>query len=230
LRNRGFLEPSIIVGKYDWTVISTRDLSSLPSVEGLKSLLRSMAMLDAILSPDWQYRYYSFNARWADGEMMGSMRNGSGDDFFALFNATGCFLKGFSHESPMASDGRVWPGIYEQVPSEFSSVVKEPAFKPDDTTFCLWRRLSDPIWQRGKILFPVGEDPDGSGSLLSPLDGRPETYQKWAEGYYEVSVDLAAVQAIYRSTPLTIELVRSLNTDLTIEDLKADIQEIGYPG
>jgi hypothetical protein len=60
-------------------VISTRDLSLLPDVESLRRLWQSMAMLDAILSPDWEYRYYSFNAAWGAGEEMGSMRDGCGD-------------------------------------------------------------------------------------------------------------------------------------------------------
>ncbi len=40
----------------------------------------SLAVLDAIMSPDWQYRYYSFDAAWGDDAMMASMRNGQGDD------------------------------------------------------------------------------------------------------------------------------------------------------
>ena len=66
-------------------MISTRDLSFLPDVEQLRRLLQSMAMLDAILCPEWDLRYYSFNARWADGEQMGSMRDGCGDDLFVHF-------------------------------------------------------------------------------------------------------------------------------------------------
>jgi len=52
-----------------------------------------MAMLDAILMPEWEYRYYSFNAQRGEGEMMGSMRDGAGDEFFALFNGHGTFKR-----------------------------------------------------------------------------------------------------------------------------------------
>src|SRR3954463_3910296 len=104
-------------------MISTRNLTLLPEVDRLRALLQSMAMLDAILCPEWEFRYYSFNAAWSDGERMGSMRNGSGDHFFALFNAAGCWLKGFAHEAPMAhvpgdSTGQVWPGVLDHVPAE----------------------------------------------------------------------------------------------------------------
>ena len=36
------------------------------------------AVLDLIVSPDWDGRYYSFNSKWSENEQMGSMRNGCG--------------------------------------------------------------------------------------------------------------------------------------------------------
>ncbi len=221
-------------------MISTRDLSGLPDVDGLKRLLQSMAMLDAILSPEWQYRYYSFNSKWSRGEQMGSMRDGCGDDFFALFNKHGCFLKGFDHEAMMSPYGqkpkRVWPGVLDAVPEEFADELKQPAFSMEDTTFCIWRRYSDSGWQRGIIDFPTERpDPDGSQSLLSPLDGKPETYLAWATDYYELDEDddrsltLDAVQHVYAHRPLTAALVKSINGEVTLKELAGDITEIGYP-
>ncbi len=215
-------------------MISTRDNDGLPDVEGLRRLLQSMAVLDAIICPEWSYRYYSFNSRWASGEQMGSMRNGSGDEFFALFNAAGCFLKGLAHESPMALGGRgpgqVWPGVLDGVPEVFGTCLAEPAFSMADTTFCLWRRPGDDSWRLGPVSFPPGQDPDGSEGLLSPLDGEPETYRAWAEDYYEREIPLAGVGHIYSHGPLTLALISSLNPDLAPEDLRADVDEIGYPG
>ena len=68
--------------------ITTENLDGLPDVARLKRLLQSMAMLDAILMPEWEYRYYSFNALWGEGEMMGSMRDGAGDEFLACSTVT----------------------------------------------------------------------------------------------------------------------------------------------
>jgi hypothetical protein len=190
-------------------------------------------MLDAILSPEWECRYYSFNSRWSKGEEMGSMRDGCGDDFFALFNGAGCFLKGFAHEAPMSPYGRrpkaVWPGVLENVPAELAHCLKEPAFSIEDTTFCLWRRYSDRAWQHGAIDLPAGADPDGSVSLLSLLDGKPASYKAWAENYYERSVPLVAVRQVYAHKPLTAQLVKRLNPEVTLKELAVDIKEIGYP-
>jgi hypothetical protein len=224
-------------------MISTRDLSRLPDVDGLRRLLQSMAMLDAILSREWEFRYYSFNSRWSRGKQMGSMRNGQGDDFFALFNAHGCFLKGFAHEAPMtpyrSRPKRLWPGVLDSVPREFAACLREPAFSIEDTTFCIWRRYGDASWQRGSIEFPPGPDPDGSADLLSPLDGKPETYREWAEWYFDAPfLTVAMVRHVYRHRPLTDKLVAALTPDvvedeenphLGVADLEEDIKEIGYP-
>lgn len=214
-------------------MISTRALASLPDVDDLRALLQSMAMLDAVMSPAWDSRYYSFNARWSRGERMGSMRNGQGDDLFALFNAAGCFLKGFAHEAPMSPyrfrPKRVWPGVLDGVPAEFAACLAEPAFSMDDTTFCVWRRYGDPGWQAGPVEFPAGADPDGSEFLLSPLDGNPGSYASWAADYYGRPVDITAVQRVYAHERLTADLVEQLNPEASLEGLAADRKEIGYP-
>lgn len=224
-------------------MISTRDLSGLPAVDALKRLMQSMAVLDAVLSPEWEYRYYSFNSKWAKGEQMGSMRNGSGDDLFALFNKHGCFLKGFAHEAEMTpyreDPPALWPGLLTGVPAAFNSGLNEPAAMMENTTFCIWRRYGDTKWNRGKFVFPQLESysdgspkgPDGSVNLLSPYDTKPETYLEWASDYFSSGENLTIdhVRHVYAQKPLTTKLVREINPEITLADLKADIDEIGYP-
>lgn len=218
--------------------ISTRDLSKLPGVDALQRLMQSMAVLDAILSPEWEYRYYSFNAKWAKGEQMGSMRDGQGDDLHALFNKHGCFLKGFAHECPMTPYARrpksVWPGVLDDVPKVFARGLQQPAFTMEDTTFCIWRQYTDDRWHCGEIDFPGGDDPDGSAGLLSPFEGKPRTFLAWASDYYELDdsdrkLTLAAVRHVYAHKPLTETFVARINPDVTLAGLKADLAEIGYP-
>ncbi|MBW3635689.1 MAG: hypothetical protein KY445_04370 [Armatimonadetes bacterium] len=191
-----------------------------------------MALLDAILQPEWQYRYYSFNVHWNEGEEMASMRDGAGNDYFLLFSNAGAILKGFDHESPMspyASDPpRIWPGILERVPAVFASFLAEPAFALEATTFCIWRTSSDQKWQVGDIEFPDGDDPDGSASILTLLDGNPQNYCDWATENYEVKVNLKAVEDIFAHRPITPQIVGSLNAGLDLEDLTDDLREIGY--
>jgi hypothetical protein len=214
-------------------MISTRDLSGLPSIEYLKKLTQSLAMLDAVIEPNWEYRYYSFNSKWSANEQMASMRNGQGDEWYCLFATSWAALKGFDHESAMSPYNRepfqVWPGVLDELPEAFSSFAAEPAFSMEDTTFCVWHIPEDSGWQRGHIDFPEGPDPDGSEWMLSRLDGRPSTYHEWAEGYYEHNINLAAVLNIYGRKPLTIEIVKELNPAIVLTDVLKDAEEIGYP-
>ncbi|MEV0093724.1 hypothetical protein [Streptomyces sp. NPDC050738] len=210
----------------------------LPAIADLRDLCRSLAMLDAILSPDWESRYYSFNASWADGEEMASMRNGSGDEYSIVFSAAGAYVRGFDHESPMSpfgNDGEPWPGVVDEVPELFMPFVEESAFTDQDgvpvVTACLWRGLTDERWHHGTIDFPEGAvDPDGATSLFGLLvDRSPEAFQRFAEDYYEVSIDLAAVSQVHALQPLNQELVSLLNPEVSLADLAQDISEIGYP-
>ena len=209
------------------TKISTSNLAGLPLPGQLERLLKSLAVLDAILSPEWEYRYYSFDAKWSATETMGSMRNGSGDDLFVLFNEAGCFVKGFSHEH--WSDELRRADFYKDVPAVFTSGVSEPAFTPQNVTFCLWARHGETTWHHAVVALPTTDDPDGSEFLLSDLDGRAETYQKFAQEYYEKQIPLDAVRSIYNHIELTDEIVRSLNPDLSLADLGEELAAAGYP-
>jgi hypothetical protein len=65
--------------------------------------------------------------------------------------------------------------------------------------------------------------------MLDVLEGRPEDYKEWADWYYERSVDLDAVKAIYAHSPLSNELVVRLNPERTMDSLLEDVEQIGYP-
>lgn len=141
----------------------------LPSIADLRNLCRSQAMLDAISSPDWEGRCHCFDAGWADGEEMASMRNGSGDGYSIVFSVAGACVRGFDHEAPMSPYGNgdePWPGVIDGVAEVFKPFVEEPAFTEEDdvpvVTACLWREAADDRWRPGVIDFPAGCcDPDG---------------------------------------------------------------------
>jgi hypothetical protein len=161
---------------------------------------------------------------------MASMRNGSGDHWFAIFCQAGAALHGLAHEAPAFRPGTPWPGIFERLPAEFrANLLEEPAFTTSDSTFCLWRLSNEERWTCGPVELPPGEDPDGSAELLGILAGRPEQYVEFAADYYERDLDLGDVEAIYRHQPLSDALVRRLNPDLDMASLGNDIAEIGYP-
>jgi hypothetical protein len=206
----------------------------LPPPDALKRIMQSLAMLDAIVEEEWQYRYFSFDARWSSDTQMGSMRNGQGDDLFAVFDRAGCFIRGFDHESPMspwASNPRkIWPGVLEHVPQQFSSSLTEPAFHMDDTTFCIWFPAGAQAWCQGEIAYPAGSDPDGSSWMLSYYQGGPQTYHDFAEYYYELDIPLEAIARVYRHEPLSPALIEALGSQRRYDQLLVEAAEIGYPG
>ncbi len=202
-------------------------------------------MLDAVLSPEWDARFHSYDARWdvGRGEQMASMRDGMGSDYAIVFSAAGAYVRGFDHESLMSPWARmdvpvVWPGVLDDVPEVFRPYVTEPAFCAPDgvpvVTCCLWRRTdADPAWRTGRSIgFPTeGDgDPDGAEVLFELLvDRSPEAYARWASEYYETPVDVAAVRHVLAGLPLTPEVAAVLNPDLPFTGLADDLEEIGYP-
>ena len=213
----------------------------LPDLRRAQELSQALAMLDAILLPEWSSRYFSFDAEWAPGEAMASMRNGSGEEYSIVFSAAGACARGFDHESAMSpyrtSPLQIWPGLLDRVPEVFCPVVEEPAFSEESgillATVVLWRETSDPAWSCGDIELPTpsgGSDPDGADELFAVLtDPRPDTYQEHAQEYTGLDIDLRAVQHIYGLRPLTRSIVSALNPDLDLGDLEPDRKQIGYP-
>nr|WP_026314134.1 hypothetical protein [Actinomadura flavalba] len=211
----------------------------LPDVPRLRDLCRSIAMLEAILNPDWESRCHSFDGDWSPGEEMASMRDGSGAEYSIVFSAAGAYVRGFDHGSPMSpyADGRhrTWPGVLDSVPEVFRPCVEEPAFGDEDgvpvVTACLWRETGDAGWRVGEIAYPPGAgDPDGSATLFGLLvDPSPEVFQRFAEDYYEVPVDLEGVRHLHALRPLTPEVVSSLNAEAVLASLAEDLAATRYP-
>lgn len=210
--------------------LSTATPDKLPDIETLRQITQSIAMLDAIISPEWEYRYYSYNSKWGQNQQMASMRNGCGDDWFLLFDAHGAALKGCAHEYSLAGDAAFSAQIKKIVPSAFSSFLYEPAFNMENASFCLWRGCSDPGWS---VVTPangrITPQEDGSADLMGIFDGIPETYRDFAVDYYEREIALGPVQAIYGHQVLNKDLVSNLNSKRVFSEVMKDAFEIGYP-
>ena len=55
------------------------------STPELRRRCQAIAMLDAIASPEWEGRRYSWNPSWDDGEQVLEGRDGQGDSLLILF-------------------------------------------------------------------------------------------------------------------------------------------------
>jgi hypothetical protein len=210
-------------------MISTQNLTLLPEIDRLKQICQAIAALDAIISPEWEYRYFSYDVNWDLGEECASMRDGHGDEYLILFNAHGAIINGLAQEIEL------WEPDADQIPAEFREFIFGEPVKSMGATFCIWRKYGDAEWQAGHHSL-AEDDPDGDGSesLLFMLDGNPLTYKSWAEEYYEgelsVVLPLHILQQVYEGKTLNHQMVVDLNPNIwDWKSLKADLDEIGYP-
>lgn len=207
-------------------MISTKELQFLPASSKLREICRAMAVLDAILCQDWVYRYYSYNSGWSADEEFFEMRNGEGDQLLVLFKNEGTVINGFSAETELGDKEQLTHGLPE-IFNEF--IFGEPVHSAG-TTFCLWK-TPDQEWKTG---INTAED-NHSEEMLSPLDGNPVTYVKWATDYFKGSyhtdgIPLDTVTRIFNQETLTREMVLSLVDHLEDwEQLTEDLIEISYP-
>lgn len=200
--------------------------TQLPEIEELRRRCKALAMLDALICQEWEYRYYSFNSNWSVDEEMASMRNGQGDEWFLLFDKTGAAVKGFAHESDVAKTDHA-KRIQIEVPPSFRSFLSEPAFSMGAATFCYWRSADDPAWS--KVSADDQEADDGSADLLAHLTDFAEAYKEFASNYYGENIPIEVVQSVYDLMPLTERLVKSVNPELAIADALVSAREIAYP-
>ncbi|MFE7189436.1 hypothetical protein [Kitasatospora sp. NPDC057541] len=201
-------------------------LARLPDTAALRDRCRGLAMLEAILGPDWADRYYAFDSRWSEGEETASMRDGQGDDWFLVFSAAGAYARGFDHTAPNAG-----AQLLPEVPAAFRSCVTEPAFGEEDgaplATVCFWREPGDAAWRAPSAA------PTGGVALFDLLAAEDlvEAYRAWAEEYYELEdgLDPAPIAHVLALRPLTEAVVSALNPELDLDELADDMAEIGYP-
>ena len=212
-------------------MISTKKLQNLPNKEKLQKICKSISVLDAIISQDWEYRYYSYNQKWGEDEELFEMRDGCGDQMLILFTKNGCVINGFAHElydfeESLPSESELIKGI----PDVFNDFILGEPVATIGTTFCIWTNENNQ-WQLGNIK----HFKDGSDEMLSIFDGNPQTYIDFAIDYFEEDYSSTenaknTVIKIYNHETLTREMVLSIVDEL--EDwaqLESDLEEIGYP-
>jgi hypothetical protein len=213
----------------------------LPAIGVVRRWSQSLAVLDAIMSAERQYRYFCFDAESGPRQALASMRNGSGDEYSITFTGDGAFLRGFDHESPLSpfiqTPPARWPGLLSGLPIAFATVAYQPAFALGDVpmvTVALWRLTGDDQWHHSQIAYPQAwaheyKDPDGSDWLFAQLDGRAESNLQHASEYFERDLPAEAVTAIIEHHPLTAGLVHALNAERSHHDVTSDLYQIGYP-
>ena len=208
-------------------------MTSLPAISELRRRTKALAALDLILSPEWEYRYYSFNAAWSPSEQMASMRDGCGDEWWLVFHSNGwAALKGLAHESEAWSKegDRLSVALQAVMPPDLVEFAREPAFRWGSTSFAYFYLPSQQQWCRANDLTTFSALDAGEDDLLRHLCGGPSDFASFAEDYYEREVPVDVVAEVFRHAPITDRLVSCLNPDITLKDITDELHtQIGYP-
>jgi hypothetical protein len=212
--------------------ISTRNLSALPGIDAIRLRLQQMSALEAVLAIEYGTPEYEFHPKWQPSEQLGAIKNGSGDELFAHFTPSGCFIKGFAHESIMTpyrtKPPSLWPGLLSSVPAVFASSLNEPAFDIPSTTFVVWRLAADPVWHTDEIEFPDHNFGDGSQELLVRITMGASEFAEWLAENYETEIDGDIVDHVFQNRPLTDTQLQAINSSAVIFALRRAVQETGF--
>lgn len=207
--------------------LSTDNLHLIPEYDELKQICISISVLEAITCPNWEYRYYSYQKDWGEGEELFEMRDGSGSQMLILFKYSGVCVSGFNKGFKLIDNIAGVPEIFEEF------IFGEPV-KNIGKTFCFWQLRSNEVWVGGDFGSPEEQHEDGSVELLKLLNGNPLGYTEWANDYYQdvfknYKLRVEDVALVYEHKVLTKELVRRINPLLADTDkLRKEVEGVGY--
>lgn len=204
----------------------------LPPPQELLKTCRAIAALDLILAPEWEDRFYSFDSKWAPGDQMASMRDGSGDSWHIVFSDKGwTALRGFVGESLAAEERTsLSAAIRAACPPELESFTEEAAFDWENTTICYFHTGGEAPWQRANDLTPLASVDTYEDGLLWDLSQGAEGYVKHAKSYFEAQLPPELVQHFFDQKPITPEMVRQINPETDHTEIEEELHgKIGYP-
>ena len=197
-----------------------------PPPEEVERRARALAMLDAILSPEWEDRYFSFDRAWIAYARMASARSGSGDEAFMLFSGGECVFGQLLHEVPaclsLTEVRATGTANHSPLLEEF---LAEPAFSTDHLTEVGWCVAGSRHWV---VVQPFGELlADSLFQLL--FQGDASQYAAWASDMFELPVPETVAELVFQHTPLTPLLVQALNPEADWESVCGEAARMGYP-
>jgi hypothetical protein len=207
------------------------DPQSLPHPRLLAQRAMALALLDAIICPEADYRYFSYDPGFAAGEHLAAMGNGEGDHWYLHLSGAGAIIKGHVQELPHAQARAMALQAQATVPDAFAPLLHHASLQMDKVSFCYWRGASDAAWSRltasdGRLQHRY----DGSEDYLSILLAPASCYYEYAVDYFECEPPLASIEQLYAHGPLTAAVVQSLNPHMCLADAIEAAALIGYPG
>jgi|GEM_PF-2418307 len=215
----------------DLTVLS--QISALPTPEALYKTCQSLAMLDAILDPAGNFRYFGFDQYWDDQQAMAEMRDGNGSHYFIM-------LSNMKDETPPYAVGKLFAKPLTQTASApdittiannapLRDFLDEESFAHQEASLYFYQLATESTWSATPAIENI--------PFLGFLAHKEQAYIPWARDYYqpdfepdsEITIDEQIVADIFAHKPLNKDMVQRLNPLVNIAQLVEDILDIGYP-
>lgn len=181
----------------------------------LRNKLKHLALLDAIIEPEWEYRYYSYNSNWSDSEEMASLRDSCGGEWFFLLEGNNISFKCTSPVDGLVED---FDTLKQSVPERFSPFLNEAAFSMDQGS-CIWF-IENNEWVK------LGNDISDLPNPITIQEMSAADYCQYVEDIFEQEIDQEIVQAVFDGK-FTIDMAQIINPSIDIDALKADLLEVG---
>ena len=207
-------------------MITTKDLSCLPDRERLKNFCKGLAALDIIMiENEWAFiRHYTYKPSWRKDKEAFFATDGSEQSMIVIFAPEGCIINGV--DSELYDWEEKLPRIEDLtvgVPPALLKLMGCREIKKMKSTFCVWTEDGS-NWCCNPI-----DSEDASKDLLSQIDGNPQTYVEYGK-WYPADLPLDVVCQLANGIPVTKEMIVALNpTRSEWEEIKAELDEIGYP-
>ena len=187
---------------------------SLMNVE-FKNKLKYLSLLNAIIEPDWECRYYSYNCNWSESEEMASLRDSCGGEWFIWFSGE---LIAFKCTSPEDGIDDQFQQLVNKVPKEYSSFTNEPAFSMDNGS-SIWYLKSGEWVELGLTI----------NDLPTPktiVEMSASNFCEFVEEFYEQELDVVLIEQFFNGE-FNLDMAKTINPDIDLVSLKEDINEIG---
>lgn len=187
--------------------------------DNLKTILKTMAILDIIMVPENKKYLRLINFFKENNMEKYIINNGKGDSVSIYFLESDILIKGFDHENELnqfaAEDwnSEFFKHIYSVIPESLQNLLNEDDL--DETTFVTCYLKNENTWKENKW-----KDNDGGKKyLLSYIKKNAEEWYDWAKDYYQKELILDLIEKFYSNiNNINSEDIKLLNPSCNIEE------------
>lgn len=179
----------------------------------IKKRMKAMAIIDIILSPEWEYRCFMYDKKWYldNDEEMASIKNNHGDCVYILFLKNNIIGKTVSDDSSL----KVKELSKNNRNNDLKYFISEPAFITEYYDYFFTVSDFDI-----KILY--GEKKDSLFDMVIDV----EKYFNWLLEYYEIQIDKKIILELIEKLEINEKIALAVNPECVWCEIRDEINDI----